>query len=347
MQIAGSKELAEQVQNKELCVSCGACVGLCPYFKAHKGKVVMTFPCELSQGRCYAHCPRTEVDFDGLSRKIFGSEYNGSPLGTYRRIAASKAGEKMGSGPFQNGGTVSALTTLALKSGLIDAAVLTGREGMIPVPRLVTQPEEVLQCASTKYMATPTVACVNLGEKEGYQKMGIVGTACQLTAVAQMKCNPLEKEDFKDSTALSIGLFCTWALDTKKFIDFISTKIDTDEITGMDVPPPPAETFVVKAGGKTVEIPLNDIRALVPKGCSLCPDMTAEWSDLSVGAFEGKSEWNTLIIRSEKGEALVDQAVKEGFLVVDDFPAASLDHLTLGAGNKKKRAQDNAKKEEK
>ena len=38
MQIAGSKELTEQVLDKDLCTVCGACVGMCPYFKVHNGK---------------------------------------------------------------------------------------------------------------------------------------------------------------------------------------------------------------------------------------------------------------------------------------------------------------------
>jgi len=347
MQILGSKELNEQVHDASLCVSCGACVGICPYFKAHKGQIAMTFSCDLTQGSCYAYCPRTEVDFEQLSQILFNESYNGAPIGLYRQITASKAGQATGKGAFQNGGTVSSLISFALKKGVIDSAALTDNKGLLPTPRLVTKPEEVLECSSTKYMATPTLSLVNEARKNGQEKMGVVGTSCQMTALAQMKTNPLQKEDFKDPVSLSIGLFCTWALDTRKFLALLAEKIETEKIIGMDVPPPPAEIFVVKTEDGTVEIPLDEIRAIVPEGCSLCPDMTAEWADISVGAFEGKSDWNTMIIRTEKGEKLVAEAVKEGYLVLDDFPSESLEHLTLGAGNKKKRAEQNASKEAK
>ena len=33
MQVYGPCELIEDVLKKELCVGCGACVDLCPYFK--------------------------------------------------------------------------------------------------------------------------------------------------------------------------------------------------------------------------------------------------------------------------------------------------------------------------
>ncbi len=347
MEILGSKELMEQVRNKDLCTVCGACVGICPYHKAHKGKIAMTFDCDIAQGQCFANCPRTDVDFEELSQRLFGSSYDGSPLGTYRKITASKAGDAATNTSHQNGGTVSALMQLALEKGMIGAAVLTGKEGIIPKPRIVTKVEEVAQCASTRYMAAPTVSMLNQSIAEGYEKIGIVGTACQLTGVGQIRGNLLGKEDFKDVTALTIGLCCTWSLYTRQFLEFLADRVEIDSITGMDVPPPPSEILIVKTDDKTIEIPLSDIRAMVPKGCSQCPDMTAEWSDVSVGAFEGKPEWNTLIIRTEKGEQLVDLAVREGYLTLDDFPADSLEHLSIGAGNKKKRALETAETEEK
>ena len=347
MQIAGSKELSEQVLAKDLCTACGACVGLCPYFKVHTGKLAKIFDCDLEKGRCYAHCPKTDVDFEQLAQSYFQETYNGEPLGIYRRITAAKAGDKTGSGDFQNGGTVTALMTCALESGLIEGAVLTDSTGITPEPKLVTRAEDVIKCASTKYMATPAVSCLNEAAVDGKQNLGFVGTACQLTGVAQMRLNPLEKEGFVDPVGLTIGLFCTWALDSRRLTEYLSTKVDVSKIKGMDVPPPPAEVFVVKTTDGTTEVPLDEIRALVPKGCSVCPDMTAEWADLSVGAFEGKSDWNTVIVRSEKGEQLLEKAVAEGYLVLDEFPSEGLEHLTMGAGNKKKRAQENIAQEEK
>ncbi|MBU3916322.1 4Fe-4S binding protein, partial [bacterium] len=232
MRILGSKELLAQVRDKDLCVACGACVGICPYHKVYKGKVAMMFACDLSEGSCYAYCPRTEVDFEAISQKLFGTAFEEKPIGFYRKITASKAGGEMSGGSFQNGGTVSALMTLALKKGLIDAAILTGKEGVIPEPQIVTKAEDVVNCASTKYMAAPVISALNQGAKDGYEKMGVVGTACQLTAAGQIKCNPLKKEDFKDSTALAIGVFCTWALDTRQFLNFLAERVDIDTITG-------------------------------------------------------------------------------------------------------------------
>ncbi len=345
MQVGGSKELIEQVLSKDLCSVCGACVDLCPYFKAHNGKVAQIFDCDLTQGRCYAHCPKTGVDFEQLAQNYFQKPYQGDALGIYRRITAAKAGDKLGNGQFQNGGAVSALITQALESGLVQGAVLTDSEKGKPIARLVSSAGEVLECASTKYTAAPTISCLNKAAAEGHRNLGVVGTACQLTGVAQMRQDPLKKDGFEDPVGLTIGLFCTWSLDARKFQDLLAAKVDPESVIGMDVPPPPAEIFEIKTKSGNIEIPLDEIRAIVPHGCSVCPDMTAEWADISVGALEGNSGWNTLIIRTEKGEQLVEKAVAEGYLVLDEFSAESLEHLTLGAGNKKKRALENSKKE--
>ena len=66
--------------------------------------------------------------------------------------------------------------------------------------------------------------------------------------------------------------------------------------------------------------------------------MTAEFSDVSVGVLEGRTDMNTLVVRTERGAALVDEAVKEGWLVIEEMPAENLEHLIWAAGNKKRRA---------
>jgi len=346
MQIAGSKELFEQVFDRDLCSVCGACVGICPYFKVHGGKVAKIFDCDLEQGSCYAHCPKTGVDFEKLSNNYFSQSYSESALGTYQRIVAAKAGGTLTGNQFQNGGTVTALVVAALEKNLIEGAVLTGADGLLPVPKIAKSTQEILACVSTKYSAAHTASLVNEAAKNKQQNLGVVGTACQLTGIANMRSNPLQKDGFVDPVNLVIGLFCTWSLDARKFRDYLAGRLDPETITGMDVPPPPAEVFVVKTTTGNVEFPLAEIRELIPEGCAVCPDMTAKWSDISVGALEGKSNWNTLIIRSERGEKLVNEAVAAGYLELDDFPAESMEHLTLGAGNKQKRAIEKQKQEE-
>lgn len=338
MQLAGSNELLEHVQNKGLCIGCGGCVELCPYFRNHGGKTAMLFPCTLEEGRCFAHCPKVEVDLETLSSRHWGEPYAGAPLGKYEQVLAARAGQALETGNYQGGGVVSALITYALKQGIIEGAVLTDREGFMPVPRLVEDWREVASFSSSKFTAAPTLGVLNRAVREGKKNLGVVGTPCQMTSIAQMKVNPLNRENFEDPVALTIGLFCNWALDPKPFAEFLAGRVESGRVKGMDIPPPPAEKYVVTTENGIIEIPLEEIRPFIPTACLTCPDMTSEWADVSAGMFEGRPGWNTLLVRTEKGRRLVEDAVRDGFLETEAMPDDNFNHLSTAAGNKKRRA---------
>ncbi len=340
MRIHGARELYQEVIEKGLCIGCGACLELCPYFRSHKGRTARLFPCDLERGRCHAYCPQTDVDLEALSRSLRGEPYRDLPLGSYLEAMAARAGTKAPNGAFQDGGTVTALVSLALERGLIEAAALTDRDGLEPLPRLVTEAAEVAACASSKYTAAPTLAALNRGINQGYARLGVVATPCQATAVAQMRANPMAEKDFIDPVGLVIGLFCTWALDTRELTAFLEGRVEAARYIGMTIPPPPAGVLTVHTEDGDLELPLEEVRDLIPAACAICRDMTAEWADLSVGAVEGRKGWNTLIVRTPVGVELVERAIAERYLETEALPAASLDHLSVAAVGKKRAAME-------
>ncbi|MBN2282404.1 MAG: Coenzyme F420 hydrogenase/dehydrogenase, beta subunit C-terminal domain [Deltaproteobacteria bacterium] len=345
MSLFGPNELIEDVINKNLCIGCGACIELCPYFRSYKGRTAMLFPCTKEEGRCYAFCPKIEVDLDRLSEFFFQAPYSGAPLGRYRSIHTAKAGPKADAGDFQAGGTVSALIGFALRKGYFDAAVLTDKEGILPVPRIITDPADVSRCSTSKYTSAPTLSALNQAVRQGYKHIGVVGTPCQVLAVAQMRMNPTAEPDFSDPIALTLGLFCTWSVYYRAFEPFIAARVDISRVIKVDIPPPPAEVMEIYTAEEKIEIGLDEIRELVPDTCSYCIDMTSEFADISVGVLEGRTDMNTLIVRTERGQKIVDEAVAEGFLVLEDMPGENLEHLQWAAGNKKKRAFAKAREE--
>jgi len=338
MRIFGSKELKEDVIAKGLCIGCGACINLCPYFRSYKGKTAGLFPCTVEKGRCFAYCPKVEVDLEALSQQTFGRPYDGNPLGSYRQIKIARAGKAVGAGQFQAGGTVSALMCFALSQGIVDAAVLTGKDELLPVPRLARTAEEVLSCAASKYSAAPTLSGLNEAIKAGGERLGVVATPCQTLAAAALRQNPMTDENFRDPVALLVGLFCTWSLDYRAFEAYVAGRVDIGRVRKVDIPPPPAEVLEIYTDNRKITVPLNEVRALTNDTCGYCLDMTAEFSDLSVGVLEGRTDKNTLVIRTKRGEEVAAAAEKAGYLVLEEMPAENLEHLRWAAGNKKKRA---------
>ena len=159
-----------------------------------------------------------------------------------------------------------------------------------------------------------------------------------MTAVAQMHSNPFGKEEHIVPVSLAIGLFCNWSLDTRLLTDHLSPKLDPAGIRKMEIPPPPANTMVLETDNGREEVALSDIKPLIPHTCFICMDMTAEFADLSVGMYEGKPGWNTMIVRSDTGAQIVDQARNEGFIETADFPDTNLKHLSKAAADKKDRS---------
>jgi len=107
VEVRGSQALQDEVRARGLCTACGACVGICPYHVAYRGRVVTLDDCTLPQGRCYAFCPRTPLDLDILSRTVFGTPYASNGLGTAREVLISRAADVDLRARAQHGGTVS------------------------------------------------------------------------------------------------------------------------------------------------------------------------------------------------------------------------------------------------
>jgi coenzyme F420 hydrogenase subunit beta len=121
--------------------------------------------------------------------------------------------------------------------------------------------------------------------------------------------------------------------------------MDIAKIRKLDIPPPPAEVMEIYDDAGKREISLAEVRPHVPPSCAFCLDMTAEFADLSVGTLEGRPDLNTLIIRTERGRKIVEDAKKEGFLRVAEMPGENFRHLIWAAGNKKRRALEKLKGE--
>jgi coenzyme F420 hydrogenase subunit beta len=335
----GQKGLEQKVLSKNMCAACGACLSLCPYLKSRQGKVVKLDDCDLTTGRCYAYCPRSQVDWEGLQARMFGTDYQDIEIGSARKILIARANDSVWKGKVQTGGVVSALIDFALKEGIIHSAVLTQREAdLLPHGRIVSERGQVLSCSGSSYISGVTLEALNLGPWKGEERIGVVGLPCQILALAKMKDSNLPTQTPIERVVLRIGLFCTWALDYKPFKRFLEDRFGNQPIQKLDITPPPERLLKVWVGDQVQEIPLDEIRAFIRPSCRVCPDMTSEFADLSVGTVEGMADWNTVIVRTERGEELLNRAIKAGIIESRPLPEETLAHLKEASQLKKQRA---------
>ena len=335
----GMTELFKEVINRDLCALCGACIGDCPYTVFYRGKIRMLDLCTREEGHCYGYCPRTHTDFDAINNKLFGAPFDGAETGTVKEVFMARSKDAKVRSKAQYGGAVTTLLLLALESGLINAAITTKTGGdKLPAASLARTPGDILAGAGSSYMAYPVLEALNRIPKDSKDKLGIVVTPCQAIALARMRLDPPAQRAGVDNLKLTIGLFCTWALEYGRFYEFLKNNVDLPKVKKFDIPPPPANRFDVYTGKDVKSFPLDEVRKYRMPTCAYCTDMTAEFSDISVGSVEGVEGWNTVIVRTPRGAELIAEAKKRGKLDIKDLPAQSLAHLKEASFNKKARA---------
>jgi coenzyme F420 hydrogenase subunit beta len=312
---------------------------LCPYLRSWEGRIVKLHDCDLKEGRCFAYCPRTEVELEAIHRSRFPQGELPPEMGVYREVFMARAADPGLRERAQTGGVVSALAELAIQEGWVDAWVLTRRDEQQAVQGWkACGKEEIAACAGSSYVAGATLEAFNKGPWESQERIGVVGVPCQALALAKMNASPLEGKTPIRQIRLVIGLFCTWALTDRPFMDFLRRRVDGSSVRKLDITPPPERILKVTTDQGVVDVPLDEIRPFIRPGCGVCADMTAEFSDVSVGTVEGTAGWNTVVVRTEAGEELLRKAVEKGVVEKAPLPPENLAHLMEASLLKKRRA---------
>ena len=344
----GQKELQERVIGTGLCTNCGACVNLCPYLVSYKDHTIILDSCGREEGRCYAFCPRTLTDLEALRRRYEPREFT-PELGPFKGFYLARAVDPEVRKSSQHGGTITALVSLALEEGFIDTAVLAEEgEKFLPQGIAVTRVADVQKRGKSRFVVSPNLAAFHHAAKGFARKIGVVATPCQALALAKMQSKPYPAKDSGiEKLRLVVGLFCGWALSWRELKDLLEKKFGKGAVLGMDIPPSKHNSMEIHTPAGIVEIPLSEVTPSVRKSCRYCWDMTAEFSDLSVGSaripegWEVARGWNQVIVRTPAGQDLLNRARARGLLEFRDMPDGNLERLKKASLNKKRAALQN------
>jgi coenzyme F420 hydrogenase subunit beta len=350
-QNSATEYLKRNIIDSGLCTNCGACVNLCPYYISYNDRIVVLDECAITDATCQDVCPRMPTDLKVLNSLLFNEKDITLEAGAIKAFYVTRAADKEIRKNAQHGGTVTALIGLALKEGLIDTAVLSGKdEPMLPKGVAFSGESDAVQSSKSRFVVTPNVAKFNEVVKGNAKSIGIVATPCQTLALAKMKNskNPRIKENTK-KLDLVIGLFCGWALSSSALKELLSKNVDIDSIIGMDIPPSKYHALEVYTPHGTVSISLDEAEKCVRPSCRSCSDMTAEFSDISVGSarlpegWEEAKSWNQVIVRTDAGQKLIDLARQKGVLEFKKVPEGNLEKLKKASLSKKKAGEENLK----
>jgi coenzyme F420 hydrogenase subunit beta len=270
-------------------------------------------------------------------------------IGAVKGYYLTRSGSAKVRSNAQHGGTVSTLMALAMKAGIIDAAVMARKEeSCLTAGVSESDPKKVGSHAKSSFVVSPSVAEFNRIAKGEVSRIGVVATPCQTLAYAKMRMKPLpEKDNNIDKLKLVVGLFCSWALAWEPLLALLKGRVDLSSITGMDVPPVEYKAIHVFTKNGIVAIPIDDVKQCVKGACHYCFDLTSEFSDISVGSailnepWDTAKGWNQVIARTEIGLELMELARKKRLLEFREVPEDNLENLKAASMHKKLTAVKN------
>jgi coenzyme F420 hydrogenase subunit beta len=337
--ISFEESLAKSVVAAGKCLGCGACVFVCPVncLEYKEGKPSVLEECKVC-GICAQVCPEYEWSWSKTENFVFGRERKAEEeFGVYRRLVVARATDDKTLETCQDGGVVTALLLFALENGLIDSAVVSGisqEKPLYPVPKLAITPEDILECAGTRYSYSPNILALTEAIKEKKTSIAFVGTPCQIRAIRKMQMLGLKK--YTRPLKFLIGLMCSECFTYEGFIEKHIHEIlglNLNDIRKINI----KGKILVETKSEVKTIPLAEAKQYARKSCKFCDDFSSELADISAGGL-GLNRWTFTIIRTEKGEELFSSAEKAGCLNVKnvDEETNALNLLTKLSKKKRK-----------
>ena len=236
-------------------------------------------------------------------------------LGNYASVVAARSSDKSILKGAQDGGIVTQLFAYALEEGLIDGAIVAGPgdEPWKPVPVVATTVEELLAARGTKYNISPNMQLIKEATRSyGLDKVGIVGTPCQIQALRKGQLYPVGLRDVPDKIALAVGIFCMENFPYQSIVQLVEDHANTklENVTKMDIGK--GKFWVYTGRGATVQLPLKITHKYEQAGCHVCLDYVSNLADVSTGSVGAPDGWSTVFVRTKNGEDIWAKAIAAG-----------------------------------
>jgi coenzyme F420 hydrogenase subunit beta len=251
----------------------------------------------------------------------------GAELGKYKACVSARSADKEILKGAQDGGIVTSLFAYALEEGIIDGAIVAGsfeedpndecgtnvNHHWRPKPVVATTKAELLAARGTKYNISPNVSLIKEATRSyGLDKIGIVGTPCQMQAVRKGQLYPFGWRDVGDKIALAVGIFCMENFPYQSIIQLVEdhAAMKLESVKKMEIGK--GKFWVYGKRGQVVQLPLKVTHKYEQPGCHVCMDYVANLADISTGSVGSPDGWSTVFVRSKIGDAVWAQAMAAG-----------------------------------
>ncbi|KQC04545.1 MAG: coenzyme F420 hydrogenase subunit beta [Methanoculleus sp. SDB] len=236
-------------------------------------------------------------------------------LGNYKSAVAARSTDKGILSASQDGGIVTQLFAFALDEGIIDGAIVAGpgAEPWMPEPVVATTKAELLAARGTRYTISPNMALIKEATRSyGLDKVGIVGTPCQMQGLRKAQLYPIGMRDVPDKIALAIGIFCMENFPYQGLETMVEDHctVKMESAVKMDIGKGKFSVYTERGG--LSQIPLKLTHKYEQPGCHVCLDYVSNLADVSTGSVGTPDGWSTVFVRTKVGDGVWARAVDAG-----------------------------------
>jgi len=330
-------DLKLEVQEVNFCGKCGGCVSFCSADNLGALEVgpdgLPKFANEekcLKCGICYMICPNIH-DLDVELKKKTRWE---PPIGPMKDLVSAQTTNPTVGEKCTDGGVVTSLLLYLLDNHMIDGALVSRSDGPFHRgPMVATSGEEIVSASGSHYDESFSV--VKLGShystyspamqelkslrKGLIDRVAMVGTPCQIHTVRKMQVLGIIPSDV---IKYYFGLFC---MENFSFDDIQLRHLekkygfDLTQVSKVNVK---EDFFIYLTNGRIIHIPFEEIDSIARPACLVCPDFSAEYSDISFGGLGSPERYTTVLIRSERGKMVYRGALTAGYIKERKYSSA-------------------------
>lgn len=310
-----------QTVNSNLCVSCGACKGICPQkcisWERSRGMfnpVIDEDQC-ISCGLCLKVCPGIQQEYENVR----GIKDESVLIGPYMKVCNANSKSSILRHISASGGIVSTLINHLLTEGTYDAAFCVstynyekqvGSE-LITGEKLNLATEEDTMPKS-RYVAVSHESAISFITNNPDKKVVLIGTSCAVRALEMIiRIKKLNRDNY-----LIIGLFCDKIFNYNIFEYFSNhkacgnRKLELLHFKNKDSGGWPGNMKFIYSDGSHSFVNENERMKMkayfMPERCLYCLDKLNVNADISVGdnftnVASSKLGSNSVIIRTHRG----------------------------------------------